>query len=100
MKTILFSVMWEIPFLNQDISYHCPIYAVLNFSKPRTKSYVRTTWSYDQGDSNLLKQKASSTNWADFYDIDVNKHAQNLSDYIISIAMACIPYKQTRIRSN
>ena len=31
------------PFLSQDLRYHCPVFGVLNFSKPRGKSYVRMT---------------------------------------------------------
>ena len=49
------------PFLNQELRFHCPVYGILNFSKPKSKSYLCQTWSYDQGDYNLLRQKASST---------------------------------------
>ena len=86
------------PFLTQDIRYHCPIYGILNFSKPRGKSYARLTWSYDRGDYILLRQKAAQTDWSSFYDVDVNKHALNITDYIIVIAKECIPNRMTRIR--
>ena len=42
--------------------------------------------------------QTSTTNWEDMYDPDVNKHAINLSNHIISIAMECIPNRLTRIR--
>ena len=51
------------PFLTQDIRYHCTIYGILNFSKPRGKSYARLTWSYDRGDYILLRQKTAQTDW-------------------------------------
>ena len=86
------------PFLSQDLRYHCPVFAVLNFSKPRGKSYVRTTWSYDRGDYNLLKQKASLTDWESFYDTDINKHALGITNHITDIAKECIPNRVTRIR--
>ena len=44
---VIFSGVGD-PFLTQEVRYHCPVYAVLNFSKPRSKSFVRRTWSYDQ----------------------------------------------------
>ena len=86
------------PFLTQDVRYHCSVHGILNFSKPKCKSFVRRTWSFDQGDYNLLREKASTTNWEDMYDPDVNKHALNLSNHIKSIAMECIPNRLTRIR--
>ena len=51
------------PFLNQELRFHCPVYGILNFSKPKSKSYQRQTWSYDQGNYNVLRQKASTTDW-------------------------------------
>ena len=86
------------PFLTQEVRYHCPVYAFLNFSKPKCKSFVRRTWSFDQGDYPLLREKASSTTWENLYDQDLNKYAQNLSDKINSLAMECIPNRLTRIR--
>ena len=29
------------PFLNQDVRFHCPVYGVLKFSKPKSKAFVR-----------------------------------------------------------
>ena len=86
------------PFLSQDLRYHCPVFGVLNFSKPRGKSYVRTSWSYDRGDYNLLKQKASLTDWESFYDTDINKHALGITNHITDITKECIPNRVTRIR--
>ncbi|MEW8547700.1 MAG: reverse transcriptase domain-containing protein, partial [Candidatus Thiodiazotropha sp.] len=86
------------PFLSQDIRYHCPVYGILNFSKPRGKSYLRMTWSYDRGDYILLRQKAVQTNWNSLYDFDVDKHALNIADRITAIAKECIPHRMTRIR--
>ena len=76
------------PFLNQEVCYHCPIFGVLNFTKPKRKSYLR---------HNLLREKASTTNWERIYDQDVNKHVQNITEHIIDISRACIPNRLTRI---
>lgn len=51
------------PFLTQEIRYHCPIYGIFNFSKPKNKSFLRHTWSFDRADYTKLREKASDTNW-------------------------------------
>ena len=51
------------PFLNQDVRYHCPIYGIFKFSKPKIKTFTRHVWSYEQGDYDLLRQKASAIDW-------------------------------------
>ena len=86
------------PFLNQDMRYHCPIFGIFNFRKCKRKSYLRHTWSYDRGDYTLLRQKATETIWENLYDLDVNKHAQKITDHITHISKTCIPNRQTRIR--
>ena len=57
---IIFSGVGD-PFLNQELRFHCPVYGILNFSKPKNKSYLQQIWSYDQGDYNLLRK--SFTHW-------------------------------------
>ena len=37
------------PFSHQNIRFHCPVYGILNFSKPKSVSVVRHIWSYDRG---------------------------------------------------
>lgn len=51
------------PFIDQELRYHCPIFGIFKFSKPKFKSFLRHIWRYEYGDYNLLRQKASSTNW-------------------------------------
>ena len=69
-----------------------------NPGKPKSKSFVRRSWSYDKGNNPLLREMASSIIWENLYDPDVNKHALNLSNQITSLAMECIPNRLTRIR--
>ena len=88
------------PFLAQEIRYHCPVYGIFNFSKPKHKSFVRHTWSFEQGDCNFLRGKASLTNWDNLYDADINKYVQNISNHIIMIAKECIPNRKTRFNSD
>ena len=37
-------------FLDQNLRYHCPTYAVFNFDKPNYQCYKRKIWKYDDGD--------------------------------------------------
>ena len=55
------------PFLGQDLRYHCPVFGILKFSKPKMKSYVRNIWIYDQGDYQQLRMKAAVTDWASLF---------------------------------
>ena len=86
------------PFLTQEVRYHCPIYGIFNLSKPKHQSFLRHTWSFERGNYNNLKEKAPATNWDNLYDTDINKHAQNISNHIITIAKECIPNRKTRIK--
>ena len=52
------------PFLEQDLRYHCPIFGLLKFSKPKIKSFTRHVWYYGQGNYELLRAKAAETDWA------------------------------------
>ena len=45
------------PFLNQEIRYHCQIYGIFKFSKPKFVSFTRHIWNYDQGNYDLLRNR-------------------------------------------
>ena len=84
------------PFLPQQVRYHCPVYGILNVSKPKSVSYVRNIWSYDRGNYDKLREKASSVNWND----DINVCANNITDTILELSKQCIPNKVIRFRSS
>ena len=86
------------PFLTQDIRYHCPVYGILKFTKPKYKSFERLIWSYDRGDYNLLREIAASSNWDAFQDTDIDSYARNVTDHIKEISKQCIPNKSIRVR--
>ena len=86
------------PFLNQEIRYHCPIYGIFKFSKPKVKTFMRHIWSYEQGDYDLLREKASTFDWTSLQSDDIDIYATNLNTAITSIAPECIPNKHVRIR--
>ena len=84
------------PFLNQEHRYHCPIFGIYNFSKPKSKSFTRHIRKYDQGDYNLLRNKAASTDRESLEVNDINTHAKNVTDYILSISKLCMPNKNIK----
>ena len=86
------------PFLHQDIRYHCPVFGVFNFRKPKCLSFKRRIWKYDDGNYEMLRQKASATNWNDFQNNDINTYCANLTEHLQSITEMCIPNKVITIR--
>ena len=88
------------PFLQQELRYHCPVFGVFNFSKPKRKSFKRHTriWRYDQGNYNLLRQRAATTNWTALQNPGINVYAKNVLNELVSITETCIPKKTVTIR--
>ena len=86
------------PFLQQELRYHCPVFGVFNFSKPKRKSFKRHIWRYHQGDYNLLRQRAATTDWTALQDPDINVYAKNILNELVSITETCIPNKTVTIR--
>ena len=86
------------PFLNQDLRYHCPIYGIFKFSKPKFKTFSRHVWYYEQGNFNLLRDKASLFDWGSLRDSDINVYADNINTAINFIANECIPNKHIRVK--
>ena len=79
------------PFLSQDLRYHCPIYGIFRFSKPKIKSFSRHLWYYDRGNFNLLREKATVIDWQSLHDNDINVFANDINTAIISLVAECIP---------
>ena len=85
-------------FLHQDTRYHCPIYGILNFCKPKRKAFKRRIWKHEQGNYDLFRQKTTETNMNSLRNNDINIYAQNIKEYIISLIDSCIPNKVVTIR--
>ena len=73
------------PFLQQELRYHCPVFGVFSFSKPKRKSFKRHIWRYEQGDYNLLRQRAATTDWTAFNNPNINVYAKNIINELVSI---------------
>lgn len=86
------------PFLSQEIRYHCPIYGIFKFSKPKLISITRHIWNYEQGNYDLLRSKAASFDWDNTKDNDINIYAKNMSTAVTTIATQCIPNRYIKIK--
>ncbi|MES9993745.1 MAG: hypothetical protein ABW098_17480, partial [Candidatus Thiodiazotropha sp.] len=86
------------PFLNQEVRYHCPIFGIFKFSKPKLISITRHIWNYDQGNYNLLRNKAASFDWDTTKDNDINTYANNITTTVTSFATECIPNRHIKIK--
>ena len=73
------------PFLNQDVRFHCPVYGVLKFSKPKSKTFVRHIWSYENGNYELLQEKTSAFDWQSLENDDLDIYANNINSCILSL---------------
>ena len=85
-------------FLQQDIRYHCPVFGIFNFRKPKCLSFKRRLWKYDDGNYEIIRQKASATNWNDFQNNGINTYCENLIELLQSITEMRIPNKFITIR--
>ena len=86
------------PFLNQDIRYHCPIYAVYKFLKPHAKSIKRHIWMYKNGNYDNLKEKFRNSDWESFAHENIDNYAENITDHIMQLTSECVPNKYVNIR--
>ena len=86
------------PFLNQDIRYHCPIYAVHKFVKPHVKSIKRHIWMYKNGNYDNLKEKFRNSDWESFAHENIDNYAENITNHIMQLTSECVPNKYVNIR--
>ena len=86
------------PFLHQELRYHCPVFGILKFSKPKVKAFKRHIWSYDKGNYELLRNKARDTDWDSLRDENIDTYATNISNSILTIASECIPNKSITVK--
>ena len=85
-------------YLNQQMRYHGPIFGILKFSKPKSKSFSRHIWDYNNGDYNLLREKASQMDWESLKDDNIDNYVENLKNAIISITTECVPNRNIKVK--
>ena len=85
------------PCFNLNMRYHCPVYGVSNFIKPKYKCFDRTIWKYDQGDYENLRRKIHVFDRNSISDNNVGKYADNLTEVLSNDAKLFIPNKKVTI---
>lgn len=87
------------PFIPNLIRYHCPIFAIFKFAKPKSATYKRTIWKYEDGDYDKLRTLLSETDWTCLSDdITINDKCDYLTSKIKNAASESIPNKTALIR--
>ena len=51
------------PCLDNHVCYHCPVFGVFNFIKPKHKSFNRTIWLYDVGNYDDFRLELTNFDW-------------------------------------
>ena len=85
------------PCLDLSIRYHCPIFGVFNFLKPKYKSIKRKIWQYQNGNYDQLRQNLSEIDWDSNYSDDPDKYAESITYIIIENVSNTIPNKTITI---
>ena len=60
--------------------------------------FKRRIWQYDRGDYDLLRQKASSSDWNSLQNSDINIYTKNFRNLLIEMTDSCIPNRHVTIR--
>jgi hypothetical protein len=87
------------PFLDQNIRYHCPIFGIFRYSKPKSKIFPRIVWNYNRADFDLLRQKLVDIDWNSIKDDNIDLYAKTFSDVLNNISCQCIPNRKVSINT-
>ena len=96
-ESVLTSGVGE-PCLENNIRYHCPIFAVFNFLKPKRTSVRRVIWKYDQVDYSTLKSYFNGINWNELISNDIDNYVENITSAIKDGINRTIPHKMVTIK--
>ena len=87
-----------VPFLSQDIRYHCPIFSIFHLKKAVQNTFKRVIWTYDQGDYEILRKRISEFDWNSIYNDDINIYAKTFSDKLLEMTKECVPNRTITVR--
>ena len=94
---VIFSGVGE-AFLDQNLRYHCPVFAVFSFDKCKQPCFRRRIWKYDEADYVRLNQLIIDFDWSTIKSEDINTYAENFTDTLIEFCSLAIPNKMATIR--
>ena len=87
------------PFVPDLVRFHCPVVAVLSFTKPVYKNFQRRIWLYEKGDYKTYNDKLRATDWTSIIDnTDTDHIADTITDTILQAASDSIPNRTVTIR--
>ena len=76
--------------------YHCPVYGIFNFNKPKQKHSDRTIWKFDQRDYENLRRN-HVFDWNSVSDNNDDKYADNLTGVLANDAKLFVPNKKAQL---
>ena len=79
--------------------YHCPIFGVFNFLKPKVKNLKRIVWKYDQGDYNQLRYNPAIFYWSSIHNSNIDTYADSVANVITENTRKFIPSKNVNVIS-
>ena len=98
-NNILISGVGE-PFLEQNIRYHCPVFCVLNFTKPLTPLYQRKIYLFDRGNHQTISNELALTDWQSLKCDNVDIYAENITERITALTDKHVPNKSIKVRKS
>lgn len=88
-------------FLDQNVRYHCPVYASLTLCNLTSHSFKREIWLFNQGDYVSYRNSLNSIDWEELLsDSDIDTNVKRFNETIIKHARNNIPNKIVTIRKS
>ena len=89
------------PFVPNLTRYHCPVFVLLKFIRPKAGTYKRKIWNYQRADFGKFRQILSEQDLASqVRQNDLDTSVQIMTDAIFSAAEQSIPNRVVTIRPN
>lgn len=70
--------------------YHCSVFGILRFAKPKSISFTRHVWDCNNDNYDLLREKASEIDWSSLKDDSIDIYANNFKNAILVITKECV----------
>ena len=85
------------PFLQQNVRYHCPIFGIFKFNKPKPSKFKRKIWRYDLGDFDALRQKFETLDWETIIHSNIDIYTSTITSCITELSNQFIPTREVCI---
>ena len=80
-------------FLDQNLRYHCPVFAVLKFDINKQPCYKRRIWKYDDANYLHLNQLVSNFDWSEIKCNDIDSYESNFTEKLLEFCSLSIQNK-------